>query len=63
MVKKIRIRYDPSLLLRDLIELFEDHAEGTYFDADRGETIVEYPDDYLLDELDNRGLKYEVIEE
>ena len=58
---KIKIsRSDPNVLLRDLFELFEDHAKSTIADADHKIIVVEEPDDYLLEELDNRGVEYEI---
>lgn len=60
---KIKIsRSDPNILLRDLFDLFENHAKSTIADADHKIIVVEDPDDYLLEELDSRGVEYEIIE-
>ncbi len=52
---------DYSLQLRDLYELVMNHANQATVDGDRQILIIEDPDEYLLEELENRGIKYEVI--
>ena len=60
---KIAVSFlDGEFLLRDLIELAEAHTKEIIIDGDRREIIIVDPDEFLLGELENRGINYEVIE-
>jgi hypothetical protein len=47
--------------IRDLVELVERHAKEVIIDGDRNELIIVEPDDYLLEELENRGISWRVV--
>ena len=53
---------DPEFQLRYLIEVVEGHAKDVFIDGDRRELIVVDPDEYLLEELENRGIKYRRVD-
>ena len=59
---RIGIRFgEQELRLRDLVELLEPHCEQIVIDGDLGMVVVYNPDEILIDELVNRGIKWEVL--
>ena len=47
--------------IRDL-EMIERHCRQVYIDGDSRRVVIKDADQYLLEELENRGIRYEVIE-
>ena len=50
---------EPEFHVIDVKLLLEKHAKEAYIDRDR--LIIVDPDEFLLEELENRGIKYEVL--
>ena len=46
--------------IRDF-ELLERHSEEVVIDGDKRKVVIVEPDDFLLEELENRGIRYEVV--
>ena len=60
---KIEIPWHEDILLRDLVELLEPYTSEIIIDGDRKIIVAINPDEYVLEELENRGIKYRVLEE
>jgi len=56
---KVEIRWsDFEFKLRDIVELVEEHAKSAHLDGDKQILVIEEPDEFLLEELENRSVKY-----
>jgi len=53
---------ETEINVRDLFDLLDEHSESIVVDGDEQKILVENPDEYLLEELENRGVKFEKLE-
>ena len=58
---RIEIPWTADIVLYDLVELVRPHCKEIIIDGDRRTVIIVEPDEFLLEELENRGIKYEVV--
>jgi len=56
---KVKVKFH-DLTLDDL-KKFAKHAKEIIIDGDRRVVIFTEPDEWLIEELENRGLKHEVV--
>ncbi|RLI80985.1 hypothetical protein DRP04_07095 [Archaeoglobales archaeon] len=64
MDMKVEIGWaENNFLLRDIDELVSMHAKEAYIDGDKGILIIIDPDEFLLEELENRGIKFKKVGE
>jgi len=58
---RIEIPWTSDIVLHDLIELVRPHCKEIIIDGDHRAIVIDEPDEFLLEELENRGIKYETI--
>lgn len=48
--------------VRDLVELLKNHVSEIYIDGDKKVVVAHDPDEYVLEELENRGYRYRIVD-
>lgn len=60
---KICVSFSESEVpIGDALKRFSKHADYLYLDGDMGCVVFVEPDDWLLEELENRGVNYKILD-